>query len=97
MPYNNKNIVVSELIGLHVRISAATDRNQAGLCGTVIDETKNTLLLDTENGIKSIIKKNSVFKFYADERSFTVNGDEINFRSHERIERSMRFYRSRKV
>lgn len=97
MAYNNKNIVINELIGLKTKVVKSLDKEQQGITGTVIDETKNTLVVETIEGKKSIIKRISTFIFYSGRNSFTVKGEEINFRPHERIERSMKFYKSRKV
>lgn len=97
MAYNNRNIVINELIGLKARVVNSLDKNQKGVSGTVVDETKNTLVLETRSGKRSIIKKVSTFIFYSGRDSFTVKGVEINFRPHERIEKAMKFYRSRKV
>lgn len=97
MDYNNKNIVLSELIGLRCTVVSSLDRKQKGIAGKVIDETKNTIVLETRSGTRTIAKKSSVFRFNAGRKSFTVNGKEINFRPHERIEKAMKFYRARKV
>jgi ribonuclease P protein subunit POP4 len=97
MTYNNRNIVINELIGLKARVAKSLDKEQRGITGTVIDETKNTLVLETKSGRKSIIKKVSTFIFYSGRDSFTVKGEEINFRPHERTEKAMKFYKSRKV
>lgn len=97
MSYDNRNIVVNELIGLKAKVIKSLDRKQQGISGTVIDETKNTITLETEKGIKKIMKKTSVFRFLAEGKAFTVPGDEINFRPHERTEKAMRFFKSRKV
>ncbi len=97
MDYDNKNIVLSELIGLRCRIVSSLDRKEVGIDGTVIDETKNTLVIETPGGTKRVSKKISTFKFYSEGKSFTVKGEEICFRPHERISKAMKFYRSRKV
>ena len=97
MDYNNRNIVLSELIGLKAKVIKSLDKKQRGLSGVVTDETKNTLVLDTKSGTKKVIKRISVFKFYSGKSSFTVEGEEIGFRPHERIEKSMKFYKARKV
>ncbi len=97
MDYNNRNIVLNELIGLKAKVKKSLDKKQRGLSGTVIDETKNTIVLDTKSGTKRVIKKTSVFEFSEGKKSFTVNGEEINFRPHERIEKAMKFYKARKV
>ncbi len=97
MDYNNRNIVLNELIGLKARVTKSLDKKQRGLSGVVIDETKNTIVLETSSGTKSIVKRISVFRFYSGKHSFTVDGEEIGFRPHERIEKSMKFYKARKV
>ncbi|MGC8710092.1 MAG: ribonuclease P protein component 1 [Candidatus Micrarchaeia archaeon] len=97
MQYNNRNIVLSELIGLKVKLVKCSDKKQEGLEGIVSDETKNTLIINTKTGIKRIIKKTAVFKFYAGNKSFTVKGIEISFRPHERIEKAMKYYKKREV
>jgi ribonuclease P protein subunit POP4 len=97
MDYNNRNIVLNELIGLKARVIKSLDKKQRGLSGVVIDETKNTVVLETSSGTKSIVKRISVFRFYSGKNSFTVDGEEIGFRPHERIEKSMKFYKARKV
>jgi ribonuclease P protein subunit POP4 len=93
--YNNKNIVMQELIGLEIEVVNSSDISQIGTSGTVIDETKNTLLVKTVHGTKRVIKKISTFKFVAGKDKFIVDGEEINFRPHERIEKGLKFYRKR--
>jgi ribonuclease P protein subunit POP4 len=95
--YNNKNIVLNELIGLRVKVVRCLDKKQKGLEGRVTDETKNTLVVETRNGTKRIAKSSSTFRFYAGGRSFVVKGVEINFRPHERIEKGMKYYRKREL
>jgi ribonuclease P protein subunit POP4 len=95
--YNNKTIVLHELRGLEIEVTRSHDPSQIGIHGTVIDETKNTLLVDTPSGVKRIAKDVSVFKFRYGNRSFIVDGKEINFRSYERLEKSLKFYKKRKL
>jgi ribonuclease P protein subunit POP4 len=95
--YNNRNIVLNELIGLRARVVRCSDRKRKGLEGTIVDETKNTLLMETGGNAKRVAKASSVFRFYTRGGSFVVEGREINFRPHERIEKAMKFYRRRKL
>ncbi len=96
MVYDNKNIVLNELIGLKVKVLRSLDKKQSGIKGVVVDETKNTLLIETENGRKRVVKKISVFRFYPGRKSYRVDGNEINFRPQDRIEKAIKFYRIRK-
>ena len=95
--YNNKNIVLNELIGLRVRVTKCLDKKQRGVEGTVIDETKNTLVVDTGHRPKRLVKATSTFRFYAGRRSFEVSGVEINFRPEERTEKALKYYRKRSL
>ncbi len=95
--YNNKTIVLHELTGLVVKVVKSRDPSQVGIHGTVIDETKNTLLVKTESGPRQIAKDISTFKFRYGRNSFVIDGNEINFRSWERIEKGLKFYKRRKL
>ncbi len=94
--YNNRTIVLHELIGLEAEVENSSDSSQIGMRGRVIDETKNTLLIETPNGTRKVIKRTSRFRFWHGAVSFVVDGKEINFRSYERLEKSMKFYRKRR-
>lgn len=95
MHYNNRTIVLHELIGLKVRVVRCLDKKQKGLQGMVVDESKNTLVVETRAGTRRVIKKTATFKFYNGDKTYTVDGREINFRPHERLEKGLRFYRQR--
>lgn len=95
--YNNKNIVLHELVGLEASVVSSKDRAQAGIKGTVVKETKNLLFLEGSKGTRRIVKKISTFKFRIGRRSFIVDGEEINFRPYERIEKSMKYYKKRRI
>ncbi len=95
--YNNKSIVLHELIGLKVEILKSKDSSMEGIKGLVVNETKNTLLVRTVCGDKRVPKITSTFKFLFGRNKFTVNGEEICFRPHERLEKSFKFYRRRRT
>ncbi len=97
MSYNNKSIVLHELIGLDAEVVNCSDRSQIGVKGRVINETKNLLLINCDGVTKKIVKKSCVFKFRHNGQSFVVGGEEIDFRPHERIEKSMKYYKKRKL
>jgi ribonuclease P protein subunit POP4 len=94
--YNNKTIVLHELSGLNVQVLKSLDKNQKGVRGRVLKETKNTLVVETPEGVKQVVKKTSTFKFFVGKKSFTVEGIEINFRPFERTEKAVKFYKRRK-
>ncbi len=58
MPRNAENLVMHELIGLVVRVSKSSDPGKKGISGTVIDETRNTLAVETRNkGERRVLPK----------------------------------------
>ena len=63
MSITPQNLVRHELISLAIRIAKSTDPTQKGLKGKVIDETYNTLKIETKEGEKIIPKNNSIFIF----------------------------------
>lgn len=81
-----KNLIKHELIGLTVEIADSTNKFQIGLKGLVVDETKNTLIIETEKGIKKIQKKGSVFIFkISSEKKVKVSGNKIAVRPEDRL------------
>jgi ribonuclease P protein subunit POP4 len=81
-----KNLIKHELIGLEVEIVDSTNKFQIGLKGLVVDETKNTLTIETEKGIKKIQKKGSVFIFkISSEKKVKVSGNKIAVRPEDRL------------
>lgn len=75
-----------ELIGLAVVVRRATDPSLVGLQGRVVDETRNTLLVDTARGEKRIPKKGAEFMFGPEES--LIQGDDLLFRPEDRIKKA---------
>nr|WP_320162545.1 ribonuclease P protein subunit [uncultured Methanoregula sp.] len=59
---SSQNVLSHELIGLGILVSGAANPNHRGLSGTIIDETKNLLAVETCNGVKRIPKMHSTFQ-----------------------------------
>lgn len=51
-----ENLARHELIGLTVTVVASTDAGLTGLSGRIVDETRNTFLIESERGIKRVAK-----------------------------------------
>jgi len=95
--YNNKNIVLHELIGLDAEVIDCRDSSQIGIKGKVINETKNLLYLRHDSKVNKVVKKISKFRFTHGNESFIVNGEEINFRAHERTEKALKYHKKRRM
>ncbi len=74
-----------EFIAQEVTIVNSENKKNIGLKGKIIDETKNTFLIKTSNGIKRVIKRQNTFEFAADGTKIVVDGKKIAKRPEERI------------
>ncbi len=54
-----------------------------GLEGNVVDETKNTIVISTNKGIKRIIKDNRKIIIYLKDKEIKVRGEDIRLRPWE--------------
>jgi len=52
-----KTLIAGMLIGKRVKVKNALNKSLIGISGTIVDETKNMLLLQTKKGKKKLIKK----------------------------------------
>ena len=85
---NTKNLHKHELVGLRLRVVRASDGGLVGMEGTVVDETRETLVIEGETR-RTLPKRGTAFEFTLDEGSHQVlEGDAIAFRPEDRIKRA---------
>ncbi|RJS91117.1 ribonuclease P protein subunit [Candidatus Bathyarchaeota archaeon] len=84
-------IIQHEFIGLKAKVVKCANPYCEGIKGKVIDETRNTFLLE-ENGIeKRVIKEISVFQFtYPDGTVVEISGKLLVGRPEDRIKKIIR-------
>ena len=69
------------VIGRKVKVTMSKNRYNNGIEGIAIDETRNMVILDTEKGVKMLIKKENNFEI--DGRF--VEGNALTGRPEERV------------
>ena len=79
------NIRSHEFIGLHTEITESSNLQVIGLNGRIINETKSMFEIDTENGMRSIAKSTSSWKFSIQNKDIIVNGAKIAKRPFDRL------------
>jgi len=84
------NLVKHELIGLRVKVNTSTNKNQEGLEGIVVDETRNTLVIETESGEKILIKDQCSFIFEVGSENVKVDGKILVARPEDRIKKKQK-------
>ena len=58
-----ENLVRHELIGLSAEVVESTNTSMVGISGRVVDETRNTFLIETRSGDKRVPKSCNCFLF----------------------------------
>lgn len=76
-------IFPDELIGEEITIVDSTNKSEIGLTGKVVDETKNTLTLDDQGKLKTIMKQNVNLRIIRTGK--VIEGRAIAKRSEDRI------------
>ena len=84
---DEKTFAKYELIGLHVDITDCSDPNWKGQSGLIVNETKNTFLIEINDQQKMIAKKTATFEFNFDGKKITIDGSKIMYRPEDRIKK----------
>lgn len=88
MPITPQNLVRHELIGLKVKVTKSTDSTQRNLSGMVVDESYNTLTIESGEKEKTVVKSNCVFVFTLPSRTkVEVDGKVIVSRPEDRVKK----------
>ncbi len=80
-----RNIIRDEIIGKETEITNSTNKHNTGIKGTIINETKNTIQIQTNKGDKKIMKKGNTFKINYKEHNISIKGDLLIGTPEERI------------
>ena len=79
------NITSHEFIGLDTEIIQSTNPQIVGLNGRIINETKSMFTINTDKGVKSIVKSQNSWKFSIENQDVIVEGTKIAKRPFDRI------------
>ena len=82
-----ENILQHELIGLHMKVVDARNRDLIGIEGNVVDETRNCLVVETSKGERKILKTGASFKINIGEKSIIIEGKYLVGRPEDRIKK----------
>ena len=86
-----ESLVRHELAGLDVEVAESPNPDLVGVAGRVVDETTNTLLVATGDGVKQVPKAAATFRFRLDGETrgatrVVVDGDRLVARPARRTE-----------
>lgn len=83
-----RKALTGEFIGVKAEVVDSTDASMKHVRGEIIDETRNTFLIEDEEKVtKMVPKKDNKFKLYMMSREIIVDGSKIMYRPEDRIKR----------
>lgn len=83
-----ENIGRHELIGLEMEVTQSTDRTYLGRSGRIVGETKNTLVLEEDDGREARLIKNIMkFRVKLGTRYVSIDGSAIAYRPEDRTKK----------
>ena len=82
-----KDVLKEEMIGEVIEVTSSGNKTLIGLRGRVIDESKNTIILDTKKGKKTLLKDQVIFIVEKKGKKLKIDGKKICFRPEDRIKR----------
>jgi ribonuclease P protein subunit POP4 len=80
----------NELIGLQARVTKASDRSLTGLSGKIVDETLQTVTLETPRGEKRVAKAAVTLEITFPSGPAEFAGSELAQRPDERLKKLWR-------
>jgi ribonuclease P protein subunit POP4 len=84
-------ILKHEFIGRAVKVARSTHQDDLKIRGTVLDETRNTLVILHEKKKKVVIKETASFQFFMPDGTIVeIDGKAIIGRPEERVKKRIR-------
>ena len=84
-------IVQHELIGLNARVVGSSHSKLVGIAGKIVNETRNTLVIQHKDKNKTIIKNVAVFHFTMPDGTIVeIDGKAIVGRPENRVKKRVR-------
>ncbi|PIN85800.1 MAG: ribonuclease P [Candidatus Diapherotrites archaeon CG11_big_fil_rev_8_21_14_0_20_37_9] len=78
-----ENLAVHEMIGLKVEVKS-NDKNKNGMNGKIVDESMNTMTIESKGMEKVIPKKEVTFTFTLGNEKVGIEGKKIIYRPEQR-------------
>jgi len=80
-----KHVLAQELIGRSIEVCEARNESLIGLKGTVVNETKNTIIIDHKKIRKTLMKDQISFIVKIKDKRIKIDGKKITKRPEKRL------------
>jgi len=84
---HRRDIPRRELIGLEVKVVDASNKDLIGIHGIMVNETKNTLVIEHENKTKTVFKDQVTLQVKMDGNTVRIDGKMLLGRSEDRVKK----------
>ena len=82
-----KDVLAKELIGLEAEVADATNKDVCGIKGTIVDETKHTLVIEHENKMKTLLKEQVTLNIKMGGHIVRIDGKMLLGRPEDRVKK----------
>lgn len=82
-----RDITKHEMIGLKAEVSDARNKSCIGITGKIIDETKDTIVIETKKGKKRLVKRNITIDVLFRGHQIRIKGECLAGRPEDRIKK----------
>jgi ribonuclease P protein subunit POP4 len=91
MEINRNNCVTHELIGLLAKVVESANKDNVGICGRIIDESRNTLTIEDRGREKRVVKHGNTFDLkFTENDTVRIAGNRIVGRPEDRVAKWLR-------
>ena len=88
MPITKRNVLQHELIGLEARVINSSDQNLIGTYGTIVDETRDMLVIGHGSKSKIVQKAASIFRITLPSgEEVEIDGAKLVARPEDRVKK----------
>lgn len=85
------SIIEQEFIGLEAKVTKSSNLSNIGIAGTIINETRNTLIILQDNRKKTVVKNQAIFHFtFPDTSIVEIDGKILTGRPEDRLKKRVR-------
>jgi ribonuclease P protein subunit POP4 len=81
------NITKHEFVGTELQVAEAVNQDLIGIGGVVVDETRNTFIIQTPKGERQVLKNGAQFKTTIQNQEVLIEGHILVAKPEDRLKK----------